>query len=72
MIINLIAATTTKTGLKVYARLDDNDYPKKIKVTDAELAAVNITRHDLHPEWNYLIAPRHATDPPPEHKNRSC
>jgi len=37
-IINLIAATTTTTGLKVYARLDENQYPTKIKVSDAELA----------------------------------
>ena len=56
VIINSIAATTTHTGLEVYARLDDNDYPK-IEVTDAELAAVNLTRHQFHPEWNYTISP---------------
>ena len=43
VIINLIAATTTSTGLEVYARLDQNEYPK-VDVTDAELAAVNLTR----------------------------
>ena len=43
-IINLIASTTTSTGLKVYARLDETDYPKGIKVSDAELADVNIQR----------------------------
>ena len=56
VIINSIAATKTRTGLDVYARLDDNEYPK-IEVTDAQLAAVNITRHQFHPEWNYTIGP---------------
>jgi hypothetical protein len=57
VIINLIAATTTRTGLKVYARLDQEPYPDKIAVTDQQLAAVNITRSDFHPEWNYTIKP---------------
>ena len=57
VIINLIAATKTSTGLQVYARLDENDYPDKIKITDTQLAAVNITRHHFHPEWNYTITP---------------
>jgi hypothetical protein len=56
VIINLIAATTTSTGLEVYARLDHNEYPK-VEVTDAELAAVNITRNTFHGEWNYSINP---------------
>jgi transposase len=56
VIINAIAATTTSTGLDVYARLDDSDYPK-VEVSDAELAAVNITRDAFHPEWNYTISP---------------
>ena len=56
VIINSIAATTTSTGLDVYARLDDSDYPK-VEVSDAELAAVNITRDAFHPEWNYTISP---------------
>jgi hypothetical protein len=56
-IIELIAATTTNTGLKVYARLDQNTYPQKIKVTDKQLAAVNITGHQFHPEWNYTLTP---------------
>jgi hypothetical protein len=56
VIINLIAATTTSTGLEVYARLDQNEYPK-VEVTDAELAAVNITRDAFHGEWNYSINP---------------
>jgi hypothetical protein len=56
-IVDLIAATTTKTGLKVYTRLDENDYPTGLKVTDEQLAAVNITGDEWHPEWNYRIAP---------------
>jgi transposase len=58
VIIELIAATTTSTGLKVYARLDEHTYPDKVKVTDAELAAVQIEPHRFHPEWNYTIKPR--------------
>ena len=57
VIINLINATTTNTGLKVYARLDTSAYPKGVEVTDAQLAAVNIHNHDLHGEWNYTIKP---------------
>jgi Rhodopirellula transposase DDE domain len=60
-IINLIAATTTSTGLKVYARLDENQYPAKIKVTDAELATVKIERHTFHGNWNYTIHPTSPT-----------
>lgn len=56
VIINMIASTTTSTGLRVYARLDDQDYPK-VDVTDEQLAAVNITREQFHPEWNYSINP---------------
>jgi hypothetical protein len=56
VIINLIAATSTSTGLEVHARLDQNDYPT-VEVTDAELTAVKITRHSFHPEWNYSINP---------------
>ncbi len=57
VVIDLIAATTTRTGLEVHARLDERSYPKGIKVSDAELAAVNLHGDDFHPEWNYLIKP---------------
>ena len=57
VIIDLIAATTTSTGLKVYAQLDERPYPKEVEVTDQELAAVNITRNPFHGEWNYTITP---------------
>jgi len=56
VVINSIAATTTRTGLEVYARLDDSEYPK-VEVTDAQLAAVKLTRDAFHPEWNYTIHP---------------
>jgi hypothetical protein len=56
VIISLIAATTTRTGLKVHACIDDREYPKAIKVTNAELAAVNLAGHQFHPKWTYRIA----------------
>ena len=57
VIIDLIAATTTKTGLKVSCELDPNKYPKGVVVPDAEMASLNIQRADFHGEWNYTIAP---------------
>ncbi len=56
-IVNLIAATTTRKGLKVRAELDSSDYPKGIKVTDDELNAIQIEREEFHGEWNYSILP---------------
>ena len=55
VIVQLIAATTTKTGLKVRCELDENIYPAGVKVSDAQLGAVNLTRHEFHGEWNYTI-----------------
>lgn len=57
VIVNLIAATTTRKGLQVRAELDSNLYPKGIKVTDEEFAAINIVRDKFHGEWNYTIMP---------------
>ena len=57
-VVELIAATTTKAGLTVRCELDENSYPKAIKVTDAEMAGLNIETDDWHPEWNYTISPR--------------
>jgi Rhodopirellula transposase DDE domain len=57
LIINSIAATTTSTGLMVYAHLDQRDCPKKVEVTDAQLAAVNLALDRFRPESNYAIAP---------------
>ena len=57
-VVELIAATTTKAGLTVRCELDTRSYPKGIKVTDAEMATINIKRDIFHPEWNYTISPR--------------
>jgi hypothetical protein len=62
-IVQLIAATTTDTGLKVRALLDEAKYPKGVKVSDAQLAAVNLTPHTFHGNWNYTIAPDPKTLP---------
>jgi hypothetical protein len=59
-IVELIGATTTKTGLKVECALDTRTYEKGIKVSDAEMEALSITGHDFHPEWNYTINPRRS------------
>ena len=56
--IALIANTTTKKGLSIRCDLDPDLYPKGIKVSDAEMASLNITRDAFHPEWNYKISPR--------------
>jgi len=57
VIVDLIAATTTKTGLKVYCELDVNRYPKGVVVSNAEMASLNIKRATFHGDWNYTIAP---------------
>ena len=56
-IVELIAATTTKTGLTVQCAYDPNWYPTGVKITDTELAALPINPHDWHGEWNYTITP---------------
>jgi hypothetical protein len=63
VIIQLIAATTTETGLTVTCDIDRNSYPKGIEVTDAEMAALNIQRNAFHGDWNYTISPR-LQEPP--------
>jgi transposase len=60
-IVELIAATTTDTGLRIAAEWDQGDYPRGIKVTKAQLAAVPIEPHDWHGEWNYDILPHKRT-----------
>ncbi len=57
VIVNLIAATTTRKGLKVHAELDSKTYPKGTKVTDEDFAAIHILRDEFHGEWNYTIMP---------------
>ena len=58
IVVNLIAATRTTTGLEVHAWLDEKDYPPKTKVSDEDLASVNIHRNKFHGEWNYEIRPQ--------------
>ncbi len=57
VIVNLIAATTTRKGLKVRAELDSTLYAKGVKVSDEAFAAIRISRDDFHGEWNYVISP---------------
>jgi Rhodopirellula transposase DDE domain len=57
-IVQLISATTTDTGLKVQCEIDPNTYPAGVKVTDAEMDAINIHRHEFHGDWNYTISPQ--------------
>jgi hypothetical protein len=54
-VVNLIGATTTRTGLRVKAVLDRRTYPKGVTVTDNAMHAVRLRRHRLHPDWNYTI-----------------
>lgn len=56
-VVNLIGNTTTKTGLKIFAELDENIYEKGIKVSDQELAQINLQKLHFHGEWNYFISP---------------
>lgn len=58
MTVELIGNTTTSTGLRIHCELDAKTYPKGIKIPDDQMAALNLTRDEFHPEWNYTIAPR--------------
>src|ERR1700733_3757203 len=60
-VVELIASTTTRTGLTVRCELDTRSYPKGIKVSDAEMKTLNIKGDTFHPEWNYTISPRVQT-----------
>jgi hypothetical protein len=60
VIVNLIAATTTKAGLRVRAELDPGKYPKGVKISNKEVAAIRLERDPFHGEWNYTILPRPA------------
>jgi hypothetical protein len=58
IVVNLIGNTTTKAGLWIEAKLDTNAYKTGIKVSDEELAEVQLEKASFHGEWNYTIAPR--------------
>jgi transposase len=57
-VVNLISSTTTRTGLTISARLDENEYEKGIKISDAELNELNLLKNEFHGEWNYQINPK--------------
>src|SRR5436305_3322332 len=58
VVLELIAQTSTQQGLTVTALKDSNIYPTGLKVTDVELAALNLVRDAFHGEWNYTIRPQ--------------
>ena len=58
VVVDLIASTKTKTGLKIYARLDPRTYERGRQVTDEEMASLKLQRAKFHGEWNYVIRPR--------------
>jgi hypothetical protein len=60
VVVQSIAATTTRTGLRVEAVLDEGTYPTGVKVSDAQLDAVAVTGHAFHPDWNYTVHPQPA------------
>jgi hypothetical protein len=57
-VVELIANTTTTTGLTIRCELDTNTYPKGIKVSKKEMATLNLEGDEFHPDWNYSISPR--------------
>lgn len=57
-IVKLIAATTTRTGLRVRSALDANTYSKGVTVSDAEMGTLYIRTDSFHGEWNYSFLPR--------------
>jgi hypothetical protein len=61
VVVELIAATTSTTGLSVRAELDRGEYPKGLKISDAQLAAAGVRPHDFHGEWNYDLPPVNQT-----------
>ena len=58
VIVDLIAATTTRTGLRVRSELDTNDYPAGVTVSDAEMGTLYLRSDPFHGEWNYSLLPR--------------
>lgn len=64
VIVQTIAATTSRTGLRVHAELDTGTYPTGIAIGDADMAALPLTRHAFHGDWNYTLHPVLAHTPP--------
>ena len=65
VIVNTIAATTTRTGLRVHAELDPGSYPDGVKVSDEQMACLPLDRHGWHGDWNYTLRPEPPAPPPP-------
>jgi len=65
VIVNTIAATTTRTGLTVRAELDPGSYPAGAKVSDEQMACLPLERHDWHGDWNYTLRPEPPATPAP-------
>ena len=57
VVVNLIGSTTTRSGLKIKAALDEGAYPTRQKVSDEEMSPIKISREEFHGEWNYAIHP---------------
>lgn len=70
-VVNLIANTSTHKGLKIRAVLDENEYEAGRKISESELAGLNLRRDNFHPEWNYTIIPRSRSNPELTTKNIS-
>ncbi len=66
-VVNLIMGTKNKTGLKVKAHLDQREYPLKERISDEQMAEINLVPHEVNPEWNYTIYPT-GTSPSPKRK----
>ena len=69
VVVQSIAATTTRTGLRVHAELDTSTYPSGIKIPDKQIAALEATqlhRHEFHGDWNYTLTADHTTTRPTE------
>jgi hypothetical protein len=62
-IVSLIGATTSRSGLRVRAEIDSGSYPAGEKVSDAQMASLNLERHEFHGDWNYTIHPRPLEQP---------
>jgi hypothetical protein len=65
VVVNTIAATTTRTGLRVHAELDTGTYPAGAKVSDTQMDCLPLDRHDWHGDWNYTLHPAPPAQPPP-------
>jgi hypothetical protein len=58
VVVSLVGSTRTAEGLEVHCRVDENDYPKGRKISDAEMANIKLKRNAFHGDWNYEIKPR--------------